>query len=114
MQLAFRMKGKLEATENIVLRSRAKCGHEPAFVLQESVNAPLRTNLPDKPGAGVALRASAGQESGTGLDIPIANLQGTGRRKMISTGDVIGTSVAPSLVPEEKAFVGIGVVILSI
>src|SRR5262249_45768439 len=102
MQLAFWMKRKLEAAQNIVLCSRAERGHEPAFVLHESVNAPLRTNLPDKPGAGVALRASAGQESGTGLDIPIANLQGTGRRKMISTGDVIGTSVAAGWVPEEK------------
>src|SRR5215472_12509570 len=105
MQLAFRMKSKLEAAENIVLHSRAKRGHEPALVLNKSINAPLRTNLPDKPCAGVALRASAGQESGTGLDIPIANLQGTSRRKMINTRDVIGTSVAPSLVPEEKAFV---------
>src|SRR5262249_2964920 len=98
--LAFWMKCKLEAAEYIVLRSRAKRGHEPALVLHESINAPLRANLPDKPRAGVVLRASAGQESGAGPDITIGNLQGTSRRKMISTGDVIRTSVAASWVPE--------------
>ena len=114
MQLTLRMKGKLEAAQNIVLRSRTEGRQEPAFILYGGVNTPLRTNLPDEARAGVALRTPAGQECSTGLDIAIANLQRTGRRKMISTGDIIGTPIAPGGVAEEKTLVGIGIVVLRI
>src|SRR5262249_21743312 len=114
VQLVFRIKRNLEAAQEIVLRSRAKCGNEPALILEERINAPLGTHLPKEPRGGIALSASTRQEHGTGLNITISKLQAGGGRKMISAQGMVGPSVAPGRVAEQKALVQIGIVITEI
>src|SRR5258708_23189973 len=50
-----RSKCQLQSAGYVLLGRGMQGGDEPALVLHESVNAPVRTNLPEQAGAGVAL-----------------------------------------------------------